>query len=68
MSTKTKQCETIPRRRFSWNPQLKKKERERYEAVRAEKIQRDESWREPAEIRENFIRGYADYLEDGSDD
>jgi len=67
MTARTKQFETIPRRRFSWNPQLKKRERERYEIVRAEKIQRGEPWRDPQEVRENFVRGYVNYLENGDD-
>ena len=68
MTTRKRPCDTIPRRRFSWNPQLKKKERERYEAVRAEKIQCGEPWRDPVEIRENFARGYAENLEDANHD
>jgi hypothetical protein len=68
MTTRKRQADTIPTTRFTWKPKLKGKERKRYEAILAEKIQRGEPWRDPKEIRENFVRGYAENLEDANHD
>ena len=68
MTTIKREMDTVPRRRFSWNPQLKRGEKKRYEALHAEKIRSGETWRDPVEIRENFARGYAENLEDANHD
>ena len=68
MKTKQRQRETIPQTSFTWNPQLNIHERERYEEVRAEKIRKEEPWRDPVEIRENFTQGYIEKMEETKHD
>jgi hypothetical protein len=62
MTARTRQYESIPQAPFAWNPQLNQNERQRYEEIRAGKIRKEEPWRNPEEIRENFIRGYTENL------
>jgi len=53
---------------FTWNLQLEAAEQQRYDTLRSEKARKNEPWRNPEEIRENFIRGYAKNLEEHKHD